>query len=186
MAGGQWRMIIAPSVGTNAPTTVDAQFPYLVAPKVAGFNPLSRGFADPDNLLAYDRPTLMTNWMLSSLYLPTYVRFQYGVPPATPPNVSVLLDLLLNGEVVWAETQSPVLDTLYQAQMVFSADLFNAIVVSRGSRLALRLRVATDQASANPAIITAAFSARKNPAAFEGQEGTIGYGVQQLQGARRL
>lgn len=194
MAGGQWRLTLSPADGTVAvPGGVVANQAYPVVPTIAGFGP-SLGFPEPAvNLLAYDKPTIMTAWQLTSLYLPVCARAISGTFSGVPI-LTVAIELLLNNQLVWSEAialQSLVVPStaVAYANGLFTADLVNSIVVERGSRLALRCKVTSNLASSGSASLglgLALQGAATPPATQLPAEGVIGYTVQQLQGARQL
>lgn len=220
MAGGQWRLNVPPAAGiiTYGNAGQYALAPFTNQPNVyvntgtftmPGTAPTN--LPDLRNLLGYDRPTVMTNWLLNSLYIPCIAFLQANTVdlPAAAPNLVGRLELAVNGDLVWADQQQALVQPAtvnttttqfggtsvtgkgYFAPMVFTADLINAVIIQRASRMSLSLSISCDQSiGAGTALLGLAVGALMNltdpTRPWRAVQPTIGYTVQQLQGARQL
>lgn len=210
MAGGSWRLSMQPAtgvvstIGNPAVVPVPGQL-YTVAPTLDAFKAQfgkgvagADGFDQPSNLLGRDRPTVMTNWALTSVYLPASAFYGAGIGQLDGVVLTMTVRLRVNTQVVWQESQlvaatkkaTPSYE-MWVGSFTFSADLVNRVTVGRGDRLGLDCQVGTNLVDADPnSFLRANFNATPDlsvniPNATP-SEGIIGYDVVQLPGRRQL
>lgn len=204
MAGGQWRMNVP---AANAPAAANpggagsGAIQYALAPfSIAAFNALYNAqmvgqpigsVNDPSNLLGIDGPSLLTIWELESIYLPVVAT----AGAVGGGNMSVTLQLLLNGTLVWQARQTAVasqhINTRFGNAFVFSDDFINPITVKRSDQLALGGSISNDVDFAVGSL-GVNIGAQLAPLGVANQNlpisspGAIGYQVIEIPGRRRL
>lgn len=173
--GGQYW--IQPSTLVTGPLRPGTWVRGIPIPGVPGNIAPVTGAAGCSNLAALGPPGLLEEYDIGSFTI------QYGVSVngsfTGTPMVQVELAILRNGQVAYAQQQTPDVPILAGASSfngIFTSDLVNAISLGSSDDLALRLGVACSQAATDGDLV---IGAQYDPtsASWAGAESNLSYSI---------
>lgn len=146
------------------------------------------------NLLSFDSPRIMIEWLIGSLRIPIGIAVKTTAKPAGAVTATVNVILRIGGDIVWSQsTEVPVIGTEEEekvkvANFILAADLVNPLILPQGKAFTIE---ATVSASVEADTLQAGLAEEITGTLFglgfgNESQGAIAYSTRELTGHRVL